>query len=205
MATYSDPMLGYADYYSAGRYFALAGAASALTGASLVYVSAGHIQTLVHTSAELALTAMAGWILLGFGLLMTIVVLGSLLITKRAKQTITVSQVGVLSKAPRKELFLARDEMLGMAEIPGRPTPRGTLLVTADSGRQLLIPQWIGGYATCLEEIRNLGVPTMPPYRPTRTQTIAGWLSWFVVFFRSGVGRVGRLAPGRPNSSMDGS
>jgi hypothetical protein len=69
-----------------------------------------------------------------------------------------------------------------MAEIPGRPTPRGTLLVTADSARQLLIPQWIGGYAACLEEIRKLGVPTLQPHRPTRTQTIAGCLSWLVVF-----------------------
>jgi hypothetical protein len=117
MATYSDPMLGYADYHSTGRYFALGVAASALTGASLVYASTGHMRALVHTSVELALAAMAGWTLLGFSLLMTIVVLGSLLITNRAKQTITVSQLGVLSEDPREKLFLAREEILGMAEI----------------------------------------------------------------------------------------
>jgi hypothetical protein len=132
--------------------------------------------------ADFALAAIAGWILLGLSLLMTIAVLGSLLITNRAKQTITVSQLGVLSKAPRTELFLAREEILGMAEIPGSPMPRGTDLVTADSGRLLLTPRWIGGYAACLAEIRGLGIPTLPPYRPSRAQIIAGWLSRLAAF-----------------------
>jgi hypothetical protein len=177
MATYSHAMNGYADFRSTGRYFALARAASAVIGASLVYISNGHLQGLAHTPADLALAAMAGWILLGLSLLMTIAVLGTLLITRRAKLTITVSQAGVLRKAPRKELFLAREEILGMAEIPGSPMPRGAMLVTADSARLLLIPQWIGGYGACLKEIQELGVPKLPPYRPTRAQTIAGWLS----------------------------
>jgi hypothetical protein len=88
--------------FSTGRYFALAAAASALIGASLVHTGNGHFQGLAHTSADLAVTAMAGCVLLGLSLLMTIAVLGSLLITHRAKQTITGSQLGVLSKGPGK-------------------------------------------------------------------------------------------------------
>jgi hypothetical protein len=66
--------------------------------------------------------------------------------------------------------------------MPGNPISRSAILVTADPARKLLIPRWIGGYAACLEEIRKLGVPTLPPYRQTLTQTIAGWLSLLVAF-----------------------
>jgi hypothetical protein len=182
MATYSDQMIGYADFYSTGRFFALAAAASALIGGSLIYASSGHLQGLAHTSADFGFAATAGCVLLGLSLLMTVAALGSLLITNRAKRTITVTQLGVLNKAPGEELFLAREEILGMTEIPRNPMPRGTLLVTADSAGRLLIPSWIDGYAACLEEIQKLGVPALPPYRRTRAQSVAGWLSLFAAF-----------------------
>jgi hypothetical protein len=182
MATYKDSMIGYADFHSAGRYFALAGAASALTGASLLYASNGHSLGHAHSAADLAFAAIGGWILLGLSLILAIAVLGSLLITHRARQTITVSELGVLSKAPRNELFLAREEILGVAEVPGNPVPRGAVLVTANSARKLLIPRWIGGYGACLEEIQALGIPTFPPYRWTPMQVLAGWLSRLAAF-----------------------
>jgi hypothetical protein len=88
----------------------------------------------------------------------------------------------VLSKAPGKELFLAREEILGIAEIPGNPMAGGAVLVTADSARWPLIPRWISGYAACREEIQHFLVPTLPPYRRTRTLTIAGWLGCLAAF-----------------------
>lgn len=88
----------------------------------------------------------------------------------------------VLSKAPGKELFLAREEILGIAEIPGNPMAGGAVLVTADSARWPLIPRWISGYAACLEEIQPFLVPPLPPYRRTRTLTIAGWLGCLAAF-----------------------
>ena len=182
MATYKDSMIGYADFHSAGRYFALAGAASTLIGASLLYASNSHSLGQVHSAADLVFAAMAGWILLGLSLILAIAVLGSLLITHRGRQTITVSELGVLSKAPRRELFLAREEILGVAEVPGHPTPRGVILVTADSARRLLIPRWIGGYGACLKEIQALGIPTFPPYQWTRMQVLARWLSRLAAF-----------------------
>jgi hypothetical protein len=181
MATYSDSMAGYADFRSTGRYFALAAAASALIGASAVYTGSGHLPSVAHTSSDLVFAAMAGYVFLGLSLLMAIAVLGSLLISTRGKQTITVSQLGVFSKTRGKELFLAREEILGIAETPGNRTPRGGILVTADSARRLLIPRWIGGYAECLEEIQKLGVPTLPPYRRTRKRIIVGRLGHALV------------------------
>ena len=108
MATYSDPMLGYADYHSTGRYFALGVAASALTGASLVYASTGHMQALVHTSVELALAATAGWTLLGFSLLMTMVVLGAPLFFRCSKQmNDLLKRYRVCSSSQRDAILLA--------------------------------------------------------------------------------------------------
>ena len=181
MATYSHSMSGYADFQSVGRYFALAATASALLGASLIYIGNGHWQRLAHTAADLALAGMAGIVLLGLSLLMAVAVLGSLLVTLRAKQTITVSQTGVLRKAREEELYVTAADILGICEIPGKPMPQGAILVTKDPGRQLFIPRWIGGYAACLEEIRSLGVPLLPPYKRSRGQVIARWVSGFAV------------------------
>ena len=48
------------------------------------------------------------------------------------------------------------------------------------------------------KEIRNLGVPTLPPRRPNGTQTIAGWLSWLVVFCGVVLVILSALVPANP-------
>lgn len=182
MATYSDAMMGYADFQSTGRYFAAAMAASAVLGTAALYIADGHAAGIFQNTPSLAFVSMGGYVALGLSLVMAGATLGSLSITRRAKRTITISETGVLSQSPKKELFLAREEILGMAVVPGNRLPQGTMLVTADRARHLLIPRWIRGYGACLGELQKLGIPALPPYRRSRAEVMAGFANRTAVF-----------------------
>jgi len=84
MATYTDSMIGYADFRSTGRYFAIALAAAALTGAAATYAANGHLPRLIHDSSDLFFAAIVGYIALGLSIVLALAVLGSLLISRRA-------------------------------------------------------------------------------------------------------------------------
>jgi hypothetical protein len=117
--------------------------------------------------------------------------------------TIPVSELGVLSKAPRKELFLAREEILGVTEVPGHPMPRGAILVTANAASRLLIPRWIGGYGACLNEIQALGIPTFAPLPVDSYASPSALAEPACRFLRNRDGPGVHPHPDRGNSSMD--
>jgi hypothetical protein len=177
MATYSDSMTGYADFESTGRYFAAVMAGSAVAGAAALYVGSGHLSGVGVDTPSLSLVSMAGYVALTLSVVMAITVAGSLLITKRGKEIISISPEGVLRKTPKKEVFLAREEILGMAVVPGGRLPRGTMLVTADRRRNLFIPRRLGGYGACLGELQKMGIATLPPYRRSGAEVAAQWLN----------------------------
>lgn len=177
MATYSDSMVGYADFQSTGRYFAAVMAGSAVAGAAALYVGGGHLSGMGVDTSSLAFVSMAGYVALTLSVVMAIAVAGSLAISKRGKECISISPAGVLRKTPKKEVFLAREEILGMAVVPGGRLPRGTMLVAADRRRNLFIPRWLGGYGACLGELQKMGIATLPPYRRSGAEVAAQWLS----------------------------
>lgn len=170
-------MTGYADFQSTGRYFAAVMAGSALLGAAAVYVGSGRLSGVGVDTSSLAFVSLAGYVALTLSLVMAIAVAGSLVISKRGKETISISPEGVFRKTGKKEIFLAREEILGMAVVPGGRLPRGTMLVTADRKRNLLIPRWLGGYGACLGELHRMGIPPLAAYRRSFSEVAAMWLN----------------------------
>lgn len=176
MATYSDSMLGYADFRSTGRYFAIALAACALVGVTATYAANGHLPRLIHDSSDLVFVAFVGYVALGLSVVLALVVLGSLLISRRAQLTISVSPLGVEKKGDGNDAFLPRDRILGMIEMRSGFFPRPSItLVDADTGRQMLIPSSLARYGACLSELEEMGIATLPPFRRSAARIGAAW------------------------------
>jgi hypothetical protein len=187
MAIYTDSMVGYADFDSTGRYFAWAMAASVAVGTTALYVGGGRFPGLAQTASDLAFAEIFGYVAIGLGVVMAIAVAGSLLITKRAKGTIIVSRLGVTLRRPKDELFLAREEILGMAEMLAGAIPRGSMvLMTADRRRRIVIPRSLAHYGDCIQELQELGIAVLPPLSISRWQKWAGWLLQFVAYIEVG-------------------
>jgi hypothetical protein len=177
MATYSDSMIGYADFHSTGRYFALVMAASAIVGITAVSIGSGHVPGLTIHATDMAFVSMAGYVALALSVVMAIAVFGSLMISRRSQQSITVSADGVLSKVRGTEVFLSRSHIVGMALAPGSHIPRGMMLLAANPSGDLLVPRWVGGYGACIAELQSLGIPTLQPLRRSRALVAAMWAS----------------------------
>ncbi|AXC11382.1 hypothetical protein ACPOL_2046 [Acidisarcina polymorpha] len=85
MASYSDGLMGYADFRSAGRNFGWATAASVVVGAASLYVAGGRWPGVIRSSEDLMIAGMLGCIALGLSAVMGLAVAGSLMASQRAK------------------------------------------------------------------------------------------------------------------------
>lgn len=177
MATYSDSMIGFADWKSSGRSFAFVAALAAALGGVALYISQKDTKLLAAGSADRFFGSVLGWIAVGVSAVFILAVVGSLSITRRARYALVVSAQGVLRQSPRGDLFLSRDEIIGMARMEGRGLLRGGVaLITEDPRRRIVIARSLANYGACLDELRSMGVAELPPLRRSRKRILAVWL-----------------------------
>jgi hypothetical protein len=101
MSSYSDAQAAYADFQSAGRYFAWAMATCLVIGVTATYMGSGHSAGLTLSSVDLVFVAGLGYVALGLSAVLAAAAAGSLLITHQAKVTITVSPAAICQTGQR--------------------------------------------------------------------------------------------------------
>jgi len=70
-----------------------------------------------------------------------------------------------------------------MIEIPGGFFPRPSImLVDADTGRQMLTPSSLALYGACLDELKQMGIATLPPFRRSVAHKSAVYLCRLIAF-----------------------
>jgi hypothetical protein len=161
MATYIAEADSYAGFGSTGKYFGyfglLAGAVG-LTGWAMMHEHLPSLQR-ADTGGQLLTVAMT-WIGGGLAAIMAVATLGSLMLSKNSRGTVTVDDLGVTRQIGE------RSRMLRWVEIEGfvvTPLQGGVTLIPRQGRRTVVIPRFLDDYRGCLEEIKARGVRLLPP------------------------------------------
>jgi len=161
MATYIVERDSYAGFGSTGKYFGcfgLAGAAAALTAWAGLH---GHLHGSPPTYAgsQLMLLAMQ-WIGGGLFGLMAVVVLGSLVLSNKARGSVTVDDLGVTRQIGERSRTLRWPEIEGFVVTP---ITAGITVIPRTGRETVVIPRFLDDYRGCVAEIKARGVRLLPP------------------------------------------
>lgn len=161
MATYVAEVDSYAGFGSTGKYFGyfgLAAGAVGLTGWAAMHQHLPSLQP-ADASGQLLIAAMM-WIGGGLAAIMAAATIGSLMLSRRSRGTVTVDDAGVTRQIGR------RSRMLRWMEIEGfvvTPLQGGVTLIPREGRRAIVIPRFLNDYRGCIAEIKARGVRILPP------------------------------------------
>jgi hypothetical protein len=162
VTTYIAEDDSYAGFDSTGKYFghfALAAGAVGLTGWEAAH---GHLPRLRPTDAlgQFFLAAME-WIGIGLFALLTAAALGSLILSRKSRGTVTIDDLGVTRQIEERSRALKWHE--GYVVVSG-----GIALVPREGSQGMEIPRFLDDYRGSVAEIEARGVRSLPPSRLKR-------------------------------------
>jgi hypothetical protein len=191
MATYVAEGDSYAGFGSTGKsflYFGLAAGAVGLTGWASMHGLLSGLRP-ADAGSQLFVVAMA-WIGGGVFALMMIGVLGSLMLSNKARGTVAVDDLGVTRQVGERRRMLRWPEIEGFVVTPIRA---GVTLIPREGRRTIVIPRFLDDYRGCIAEIKVRGAKLLPPDNPqvrlamrrerTWRQVIVGYISTLAFTF----------------------
>lgn len=159
MATYLVGPDDYAGWNPTGRNFALISAAVGAIGL-LSWMSLNHHLGAFRPSAASDQLVLSGLVWLGVGgfALMAMAALGSIMLSLKARGTVSVTAQGVFRTIKSRTHSLAWSEIDGFV-----PMPYGGITLIAAAGKgNLVIPRFLDDYRACIAEIKNQGIHALP-------------------------------------------
>jgi hypothetical protein len=159
-----DPFAG----WKTGRWFGLAGVVAGIVGAIGYSLNHSFLASSLQPSDQM-FAAMIQWVGGGLFALMALCVVGSIKITREQRGGVAVAQDGVRRiYGLGREVFFPREEIAGLVPRP----MGGVVLVDRTSQRQMIIPRSLDGYRDCIDEIKALGIETIPARKLTWPEKI---------------------------------
>jgi hypothetical protein len=161
MATYVSESDSYAGFGSTGKYFGYFGLAAGAVGLTGWAAMHGMLPGLrpADAGSQLLIAAMA-WIGCGVFVLMMICVLGSLMLSGKARGTVSVDDLGVTRQIGERSRMLRWPEMEGFVVTP---ITAGITLIPREGKGTIVIPRFLDDYRGCVAEIKARGVKLLPP------------------------------------------
>jgi hypothetical protein len=176
MATYVTESDSYAGFGSTGKYFAYFGLAAGAVGLTGWAAMHGLLPGLQPADAfdQLLIVAMA-WVGCGLGALMAMAALGSLMLSNKARGTVTVDDVGVQRQIGRRSRMLRWEEIEGFIVTP---ITAGVTLIPRIGRRTIVIPRFLDDYRGCIAEIKARGVKLLPPDNAQARRVLRKKMTW---------------------------
>ena len=159
MATYLVGPDDYAGWNPTGRNFALISAAVGALGL-LSWMSLNHHLGAFRPSAASDQLVLSGLVWLGVGgfALTAMTALGSILLSLRARGTVSVTAEGVFRTIKSRTHSLAWSDIDGFVPMPYG----GITLIAASAKDNIVIPRFLDDYRACIDEIKNQGIHVLP-------------------------------------------
>lgn len=159
MTTYIAEDDTYAGFDSTGKYFGyfgLVAGAAGLTGWAAVH---GHLPGLRPADAlgQLFLAAME-WVGIGLFVILGTATLGSLILSRKSRGTVTIDDLGVTRQIEENSRTLQWQEIEGYVVVSG-----GIALVPREGSQGIEIPRSLDDYRGCIAEIEVRGIRRLPP------------------------------------------
>ena len=159
MATYLVGPDDYAGWNPTGRNFALISAGVGAIGL-LSWMFLNHHLGAFRPSAASDQLVLSGLVWLGVGgfALMAMAALGSILLSLRARGTVSVTAEGVFRTIKSRTHSLAWSDIDGFVPMPYG----GITLIAASAKDNIVIPRFLDDYRACIAEIKNQGIHVLP-------------------------------------------
>jgi hypothetical protein len=168
MATYAATGDDYAGW-STGRNFGAFGLVAGLVGLTGWAAMHGYLPGLQPKDAgDQLLIVVMEWVGIGVFVLMAIGVLGSVMLSRKARGTVTVDDVGVAREIGKRRQMLRWEEMEGFVVSEYG----GVTLIPLKGWRRIEIPRFLDDYRGCIAEIKAHGMRSLPTSRLARKP---GW------------------------------
>jgi hypothetical protein len=175
MASYVATGDDYAGW-STGRNFGAFGLVAGLVGLTGWAALHRHLPGLQPRDAgdQLLIVAME-WVGTGLFVLMAIGVAGSLMLSSKARGTVTVDDVGVARQIGKWRRILRWEEIEGFVVS----AYGGVTLIPVKGWRRIEIPRFLDDYRGCIAEIKAHGIGSLPAERLKRKR---GWRETILLY-----------------------